>query len=215
MRNAILQALTQALPFFSGMLLDVGCGDMPYRPLIMKRPSAVSTYVGLDIRNDAYGGPDVEWDGITIPFASRSVDCAIATEVLEHCPEPDEILAEIFRVLRPDGYFFATVPFLWPLHLVPYDEYRYTPFSMERLMRSAGFREFEIRALGGWDASLAQIIGLWVRRRPMRRRVRSLLSRGLLPIIAFLKSKDAVPAQFTESTMISGLAVSARKQGKL
>jgi hypothetical protein len=81
-RRAILQALQETMPRFSGKLLDVGCGHAPYRTLLSETPSRVENYIGLDVRSDTYSTRDVEWDGFAMPFANGSVDSAIATEVL-------------------------------------------------------------------------------------------------------------------------------------
>src|SRR5690606_37327284 len=118
--------------------LDVGCGRMPYRDLILSE-SQVSRYVGLDIDTalhyDSKIRPDVYWNGVTMPFPDSSFDSAMATEVLEHCSDPTIILGEVYRVLKPGGTFFFTTPFLWNLHEVPRDEFRLTPFYLERLLR--------------------------------------------------------------------------------
>jgi SAM-dependent methyltransferase len=173
--------------------------------------SAVEQYLALDIPGCMYSSPSLHWDGLTMPLATDSVDCAIATEVLEHCPTPLSVLDEVHRVLRPGGVFFFTVPFLWPLHDVPNDEFRFTPFALRRLLGKAGFSEIELGALGGWDASLAQMVGLWVRRSPMSSRKRAILSMIALPIVRCLLRRDRPPAQFEESSMITGLWGAATK----
>lgn len=163
-RKSIFDALEKNLPKFKGRLLDVGCGEMPYRDFIEKQ-SEISEYVGLDIdtalpyHSDVK--PDARWDGDAMPFDDNSFETAIGTELLEHCPDPGCTLREIRRVLKPGGIFFFTVPFLWPLHESPNDQYRYTPFALEKLMQNAGFKKIEISAGGGWHASLAQMLGLF------------------------------------------------------
>jgi SAM-dependent methyltransferase len=209
-RRAILSALEAELGNFTGTLLDIGCGHMPYKPLLLAAPSRVTRYIGLDLKGNRYRLPDLEWDGQHIPLEDGAVDCALATEVLEHCPEPALVLSEARRVLKPGGLVFFTVPFLWPLHDTPHDEYRFTPFALERLLRGAGFVDIELSALGGWDASLAQLIGLWVRRRPMSGRRRRILSRLALPIMRALSGRDRRPHEFQESCMITGIAGTAR-----
>jgi SAM-dependent methyltransferase len=216
-RKTILSALQENLPKLSGTLLDVGCGYMPYKQLLLSSASKVEEYIGLDLANNIYQKPDLEWDGQKIPLEDNIIDCIIATEVFEHCPEPEIVMKEIYRVLKPDGILFFTVPFLWPLHTVPYDEYRYTPFSLERHLTNSGFKDIEIKALGGWDKALAQMLGLWLKRRLGKARSRKLIILSKLlsilcfPLIFLLIKLDQLPVTFSESSMITGLTGTAQK----
>jgi SAM-dependent methyltransferase len=210
-RRAIVDALRSQLPSFSGTVVDIGCGHMPYRSLVLAAPSRANRYIGIDLKENIYRKPDLEWDGRTLPVDSHTADVALATELFEHCPAPETVMKESFRILRPGGLLFFTVPFLWPLHDVPHDEYRYTPFALERHLRGAGFDNVVIHALGGWDASLAQMIGLWVRRRPMSPRSRALLSWFALPIARYLFENDKIPGRFEESSMCTGFWGTAQR----
>ena len=198
-RTAIKKALDNHLPLFHGTLIDVGCGQMPYREYILTSQPLIEKYIGLDFAQGKYADlkkPDLTWNGTTIPLKDASVDCAMATEVLEHCHDPLITLKEIRRVLKPDGAFFITVPFLWPLHDTPHDHYRYTPFSLARLLAEAGFEDVEINALGGWNASLAQMIGLWLKRAPMPDEMRQQMVSQLFPLykqLVVLDTHNALP----------------------
>jgi SAM-dependent methyltransferase len=217
-RTSILKAINWALPHLHGDLLDIGCGKMPYKEYILQN-SEVNNYTGLDIETaleyDAVVRPDNTWDGITMPFENGMFDCAFGTEVLEHCPEPEVVLKETHRVLKSGGVFFFTVPFLWNLHEVPHDEYRYTPFSLERHLRNSGFNDIEIYATGGWHLAMAQMLGLWVKRSPIRRL--GGIRRGLLNKVVFytmiylinLSKKESI--QFKKGQMITGLYGIVRK----
>lgn len=214
-RTAILKALTENLQSFNGTLLDIGCGKMPYKNYILQN-SEVTKYIGLDIETalvyDAVVKPDFTWSGITMPFDDNSFDTAFGTEVLEHCPEPEVVLREVYRALKPNGIFFFTVPFLWNLHEVPHDEYRYTPFSLERHLKNSGFESIEIKATGGWHASMAQMLGLWVRRSPMPDRKRTILSKIIKPVMKKLIALDSKrKIDFRDGQMITGLYGTARK----
>ncbi len=214
-RRAIFNALKKILPNLKDNLLDIGCGKMPYKKYILEN-SNVKNYIGLDIENalayDTIIKPDYTWDGITMPFKNEFFDCAFGTEVLEHCPKPEIALKEVYRVLKPNGIFFFTVPFLWNLHETPNDEYRYTPYSLERHLKNSGFKNINIKATGGWHASMAQMLGLWVRRSPMSSNKRKLLSYIVKPIMKFLirigKKEDV---KFREGLMITGLSGTATK----
>jgi len=212
-RKSILDSLKQEIPNFSGELLDVGAGAQPYRELIMSLNSGIDHYCPLDLEaSPNYPDCEYKWDGISMPFSDNRFECAIATEVLEHCPDPEQTLREIYRVLKVDGLLFFTVPFIWPLHDCPYDEYRYTPFSLERHLRAVGFKEIQLKPTGGWDASLAQVIGLWARRRPMTKRQRSIVSMCLLPIIKWLVKKDRPVKVFhNDFYMMPGISGVVRK----
>jgi len=213
-RQSILKTLLSFHRYLYGCCLDVGCGEMPYRMLLLQPPFKVTNYLGLDRAGDRHqmAKPDILFTNGAIPLASRTVDSALCTEVLEHCQNPSDLLEEIHRVLKPGASLILTVPFLWPLHEVPNDYCRYTPFALRQLLISAGFVVQELRPLGGWDKSLAQMLGLYARRRPMNRFLRFCLTLLIYPIWHFLRHfPEKTSDHFSESAMITGLAIRAER----
>ncbi len=214
LRQDILETIRRDLASFEGTVLDVGCGLMPYKAMLLSPPSRATKYVGLDLPDSALYGdtkPDATWDGTTIPFPDASFQSILCTEVLEHCEHPVALLREISRVLTPGGFLLATTPFFWPLHEVPNDYRRLTPFGLDQAFREAGFLSPRIKPFGGWDASLAQMLGLWVNFRPMKPRTRRMLQYFLLPFIRRLNKTDTPPERFSHVTMLTGCSVTARK----
>jgi SAM-dependent methyltransferase len=213
-RNSIFKSIEHNINLFNGKLLDIGCGQMPYRHYLINN-SSICNYHGLDIENallyDPNIKPDYTWDGLTMPFDNEQYDCVFGTEVLEHCPDPKIILSETYRVLKPGAPFFFTVPFLWPLHEVPHDEYRYTPFALKRILEECGYKNIQLTALGGWNASLAQMLGLWLKRSKMSKSKRIFHYLIVYPIYLYLIKTDRLPKEFHESTMITGIAGIAYK----
>ena len=56
--------------------------------------------------------------------------------------------------------------------------------------RNDGFIDIQLTPTGGWNPSLAQVIGLWLRRRPMGRMKRKLLSSLFFPVFRLLAKRD-------------------------
>lgn len=106
-----------------------------------------------------------------------------------------------------------TVPFFWPFHEVPYDEYRYTPFSLNRILQDAGFSKetITVGATGGWLATLAQIITHVITIEVRSPRTRNRLKRISIPLINWLLKRDKPPTEFTNHSMALGLYVIAYK----
>jgi SAM-dependent methyltransferase len=217
-RTSIRDRVRAETRSFYGAVLDVGCGMMPYRSTILS-VDAVTEYVGVDLENSLYSEsvkPDLVWDGKTLPVKDNRFDCIMATEILEHLSSPDQFLREIYRVLKPNGIFFATVPFIWNLHELPHDEFRYTPISLERLLTAAGFSEVTIKPLGGWNMAMAQMTGLWLGFAPMNRLVRVLLKLVFFPFYVCLVKTDRLVDRFngTDGSMFNGLSATATRSAE-
>lgn len=134
----------------SGVLLEVGCGDQPYRHLVPLE----CRYLGLDIAatGDSFGTglhPEyVHYAGGNFPFADFSVDAILHTETLEHVADYAGFLAECARVLRPGGEMCFTVPFQARFHYIPHDYWRFTPTALEMITEQAGFGNVRVTARG-------------------------------------------------------------------
>ncbi len=60
--------------------------------------------------------PDIVGDIHNMPFPPESLDSIICLAVLEHVENPIKACEEIYRTLKPNGYCFAYVPFLYYYH---------------------------------------------------------------------------------------------------
>lgn len=208
--------LERSLGSLRGTVLDIGCGQARYRELVLSG-SDVRAYVGLDLDAGHYpypGRADVRWDGRRMPFDDGSVDSALLFEVLEHCADPRVVVSEAFRVLKGGSALLFSTPFLYPLHGVPFDYHRPTPFGLRALLSSAGFVSVEMQAGGAWDASLGQMLALWIAHRPMSSRSRALLARAFVPLFRLLlrldRRRSPMPIE-REDAMFPGLFGSALK----
>lgn len=89
-----------------------------------------------------YENVDVICDIENIPFKDNSVDYIINIAVLEHVPNPQKVISEIHRILKPGGKIYCFIPFMQPFHASPYDFQRFTYEGMKHQ-----FREFKILKL--------------------------------------------------------------------
>jgi SAM-dependent methyltransferase len=153
-RRLIYRDLRQASGLATGRLLDIGCGQMPYLRLF----SHVADYIGIEHPNAHHPDdrPTMWADGFRLPFADASFDTVLATQILEHVPEPALLLAEISRALRAGGVLLLTAPHIWEVHEQPHDYYRFTCFGLEYLLKQAGFDVERIVPQGGFLAMVAQ-----------------------------------------------------------
>lgn len=135
MAKSIERWLNKKLPLGGGArVLDVGCGEMPYRELFEGR---CAEYVGCDM----YSSLDhiVKCPADNLSFDKASFDTIVCFQVLEHVTNPRQVIEECARVTRPGGTLILTAPFIYPFHASPHDYYRYTASGLRYLVERAGY----------------------------------------------------------------------------
>lgn len=146
-----------------GRLLDAGAGARPYLPVYNEY---FASTVSFDIPHSPHdvGAVDVAASLQHLPFRDGVFDCVLCTEVLEHVPDPVLALKECRRVLKSGGKLFLSTPFFNPLHEIPHDYYRYTPFALKHMAESSGLRLNCVEQKGGEGAfALMYLQFLWIR----------------------------------------------------
>lgn len=90
--------------------LDVGCGTGALmRPLYDRRLAVIGLDASPTQLDDA-PHPRVLGDARLLPFSDESFNSVAALYMLYHLPEPQEVIAECYRVLKKGGLFAACAP---------------------------------------------------------------------------------------------------------
>lgn len=112
--------------------------------------------------------PDIVGDIHNLPFSDQSIDAIICIAVLEHVENPLKAMNEIYRVLKPGGYAFIYVPFLYYYHpLKGYykDFYRFTYDGIEYLTKD--FKQVEIKNVRGAFATIFNLLPIFSKKNYM------------------------------------------------
>ena len=107
------------------------------------------------IGTDVYLSDNVDYvsDAHYLPFKSKSFDGVWIQAVLEHVLDPQQVVSEIYRVLRDDGYVYAETPFMQQVHEGAYDFTRFTLIGHRYLFKS--FKQVKMGGNKGAGVALA------------------------------------------------------------
>ena len=84
-------------------------------------------------------GVDLLANVARLPFQADSCDFIACPALLEHVPDPAQVVSEMHRVLKPGGEVDAVVPFCHPYHAYPADYSRFSREGLEKLF--SGYRD--------------------------------------------------------------------------
>jgi SAM-dependent methyltransferase len=190
------QLLSNLDPF--ARVMDLGSG--------MRRLRAGA--INLDI--GPFPNVDVIGDGVRLPFPCNCFDVVVCQAVLEHVPDPQTVVAEIGRVLRPGGHVYVEVPFLQGFHADPHDYQRYTLGGVEHLMQS--FKKEASGVCVGPSSALAWVLREYLALFVGKDRVRTFASHLFGWLTFWIKYLDVLLTRNPQTHVIaSGLFFLGRK----
>lgn len=198
---SLKRRLKETIPYVSGLVLDVGCGEKPYEHLY---GSKVKTYIGIDLPTshtfyspntrhaDVYGVVD------QLPFKSSSFNAIIFTEVLPHVEYPPVAFTELTRVLKSEGVLVVTANKSWERRTglpVP-DLWRFTDEGLAQLARQQGLEVLYTKEGCGFFATMGQLFSRFLNKEFIYRKVQHrqvdhppnmLAALLVLPLMAFIQ----------------------------
>jgi 2-polyprenyl-3-methyl-5-hydroxy-6-metoxy-1,4-benzoquinol methylase len=140
-------------------VLDMGCRD----GILTRHFIDKNEVTGLDIDKQALEACrenlniETKWAdfSLQIPIPTSSFDVVVAGEVIEHLPYPEITIAEISRILKPEGLFIGSVPNSYHIknrlrvlkgRLIDYDQTHLRAYNV-MLLRQYLEKEFVIEEL--------------------------------------------------------------------
>jgi len=141
--------LKKHAPLYKGAMYDLGCGESPYKDFFL---NYVDTYTGVDWSGSLHNTTaDIVADlNKPLPIDSAVADIVISLSVMEHLCEPQSMLDEAYRILKPNGNIVLQVPWQWWIHEAPYDFFRYTPYGLKYMFEKAGFVDVVVEPQTGF-----------------------------------------------------------------
>jgi len=148
---------------YRGVIFDLGCGESPYRAFFLQY---ADKYFGIDWSDSVH---DTKAEIIAdlnqeLPVDTEVADTVVSFSVMEHLCEPQNMLNEAFRILRPGGAMVLQVPWQWRIHEAPHDYFRYTPYGLEHMLKKAGFQDIVIEAQSGVFTTIVMKFNYFTRR---------------------------------------------------
>lgn len=137
-----------------GKYLEIGCGTgyvLKGVKSAFKNTEAFGSEIFINgLEQAKHRLASVEYDDVNlmqmdarqIPY-QEEFDVIGAFDVLEHIKEDDKVISEVYRALKPGGYFIATVPqheWLWSkMDDYACHERRYKPNELQEKVKAVGF----------------------------------------------------------------------------
>lgn len=179
LRNILGPHKVTYIPQFSepGLFLDIGCGSGEYMFVMEERgwkvygseinaaAAAAGRKAGLDIRPGEI---------MNAGFEADMFDFVRLNHAFEHIPNPNEVLPEIRRILKPGGKLFIGVPNYqgfyaslakkyWWYFCLPVHIFNYSPESLRTILRNNGFEVEQVRFNSDYG-SINGSFQLWLNR---------------------------------------------------
>ncbi|MBI5788745.1 MAG: class I SAM-dependent methyltransferase [Candidatus Schekmanbacteria bacterium] len=156
-----------------GILLDLGCGTMPYKDIFNPK---VERYIAFDYpvvqeTLPDFEKPDVCGNSLYLPFVNDSFDTILCFSVIEHIPDPFQMISEISRVMKKGAILILTGPGIaCQVHGAPYDYVRLTEYGYSYLFEKCGLKIEKTYYCGYLLASMAKLFNTFIIKYPYKGR---------------------------------------------
>jgi SAM-dependent methyltransferase len=191
--------LQPVLKYLRGGVLNAGCGERDITGFLLEHGAS-----GVDHCDLKTSVPNaILCDLGSVPRPAGVYDSILCNAVLEHVRDPDAVMKELRRLLRPEGFLVLSVPFLQPCHGL--DFRRYTREGMLELARAYDFEVVEILPVNSIAQTVTWIV--WSYLQEKRKRVLQLV----LWLPFYVWSRSSMRTDFALRTQANGFLMVLKK----
>ncbi|MCB9265955.1 MAG: methyltransferase domain-containing protein [Lewinellaceae bacterium] len=112
------ETIISEVPDAAASILDVGCGNAWVAGYFCPKGKTVCS-MDISTRNPQRAIEKYPFghhyavvaDAYRLPFREGAFDCIIASEIIEHVPDPGAFIGSLLKVLRPGGQLIITTPY--------------------------------------------------------------------------------------------------------
>jgi len=116
--NRVHEYILSEIPGDAQWILDVGCGGGWLATALKgKKKSVISMDISdinpiKAVRTISYASHyGLVADVYELPVKAASIDCIIASEIIEHVPDPKRFLSALYTAIKPGGKIIVTTPY--------------------------------------------------------------------------------------------------------
>lgn len=203
-----------------GNLLDVGCGQKPYRLLFHN----IKSYKGIDFQSHSvnkdmnFGAPDYFFSNnylvdLKLPFNDCQFDNTVSFQVLEHHKDPNKMIKEMARVTKRGGYIMISAPFIWGIHEEPNDFFRFTEYAFINLFNKHSCKVLTIRRQGSLFSSISILSNEYINHFCSKSKIHYIVGIILyLPFLCFQYLSLLLDGIFRSDRIFFNYVILARKE---
>jgi uncharacterized protein YbaR (Trm112 family) len=144
--RVVLRSLTPAQ-----IALDIGAGRQQ-----LDDPAIIKMDLVFDPMLDVVGSV------LALPFKADALDFTFAGAVMEHLPQPDRAIDEMYRVLKPGGYVYADWNFLAAYHGYPHHYFNATKNGVQQAFQTFTEIQCGVAPFQGSAFALRSLIGTYL-----------------------------------------------------
>ena len=144
--------------YLKGNVLEIGAGG-DYLKKDFKSQYDEWISLDYDLRSNSI---DLRGDGQQLPFKDGMFDTIISVDVLEHVPNPEKFVSEIFRAIKPGGIVILSTPFFFYLHEEPHDYFRFSKYGLRTIFERNGLSVIDVIPTGGVIGILGLLISIFI-----------------------------------------------------